>query len=640
MLILLSVTSQAEPLRERFIVELQQNSIFPNQIFSIKPVLSALACNPPDIADKGGYAGSYSLPDEKPRRPEHYGVKTPLIESIVWQLFYATQMLVGGYELILTTKVGYLFSKPYSWLPPEVVVAVCWLVKSYWNPSSPSFNPIAQQEANSTLKQGFITITMVPGSEHNQPHPLSESSDGHTSGATNQLTGTFTSPLYSTFGGGNRGPQQLLHTLGLNCFVHPCRGVCIFRSSTYSRVPDEWPYNSAENSTVHTGTTPGQSSHPHMANGLCVHCTGHFDAENARFSIIAGAVYATDPAGPVNDDVTMPQNLLVTSDDWIIINGLLKLHDHTHPGETGIFCSPSHDQQALSNHKRRDRTGQQTCDETVVGKYGQQRPCGTVCKNTQTLSFHKIREHSGQKTCDETVVGAYSQLRPCGKLYRNAKALSEHKRKIHSGQKVCYITVIAEDGQPRQCSAVCKNAKGLTDHKRKVHSGQQTCNVTVIGEDGQQRPCGTVCESALDLSAHKSREHSGQQICYMTVVGEDSQLRPCGTVCKNAQVLSSHKSREHSGQKTCEETVVREDGQLRPCGKVFKNARARSDHKRTDHTGQQICDVAVVGEGGRLRPCGKTYKNVRTLTDHKRNHRKRKHFDVNQDDVPCLKKVN
>ena len=109
----------------------------------------------------------------------------------------------------------------------------------------------------------------------------------------------------------------------------------------------------------------------------------------------------------------------------------------------------------LSNHKRKDHTGQQTCREMVGGKL-----CGEVCDNAQALSYsqkpdtipcnrparrwwtaspvarfsvmlialsisQKPRDHTGQKICQEVVNG-----KPCGKVCNNAKALSNHKSKI------------------------------------------------------------------------------------------------------------------------------------------------------------------------------------------------------------------
>ncbi|WP_222842108.1 hypothetical protein, partial [Endozoicomonas montiporae] len=70
---------------------------------------------------------------------------------------------------------------------------------------------------------------------------------------------------------------------------------------------------------------------------------------------------------------------------------------------------------------------------TVVGEDGQQRPCGTVCKNAKALSTHKRRDHTGPQTCDVTVVGEDGQQRPCGTVCKNVKALFTHKSQYHTG---------------------------------------------------------------------------------------------------------------------------------------------------------------------------------------------------------------
>ncbi|AMO57036.1 hypothetical protein EZMO1_3001 [Endozoicomonas montiporae CL-33] len=254
--------------------------------------------------------------------------------------------------------------------------------------------------------------------------------------------------------------------------------------------------------------------------------------------------------------------------------------------------------------------------------------CREEQKFIQALSTHKGRDHTGQQTCDVTVVGEDGQQRPCGTVCKNAKALSTHKSRYHTGPQTCDVTVVGENGQQRPCGTVCKNAKALSTHKRRDHTGPQTCDVTVVGEDGQQRPCGTVCKNAQALSTHKSQYHTGPQTCDVTVVGEDGQQRPCGKVCKNAQALFTHKSQYHTGPQTCDVTVVGEDGQQRPCGKVCKDAPALLYHKRRDHTGPQTCDVTVVGEDGQQRPCGTVCKNAQVLLNHKRKHQKRKHGDL------------
>ncbi len=570
LLVLLSVVCQAEPWTECFIIKLEQKAVFPNLSVSIERDRHTLPDNLSEVFDTNDYAGLDFRSDDKPNRPGSYGVR----------------------------------------LPVEVVVAAGWLLESNLTNDFMLFNPIQQQEATSTQTQGdqpFATITMMLRSvDDQQSHQPSESSSQQAPGAP-QSTGYFANLLYSDYGGGNRGPQQALHTLGFNCFVSPCRGVCSFRLSSGSRESAEWPLNSAESSTA-----------------SCRHLIG------------PGAVSTTDSAEPPNYDVTMLGNLPANSDDWIIIHGLLNLRSHIPPEKTGINCTLTHFkrpmvtsplgclpsggatrcQKVLSDHKSREHFGQPTCDVIVVGKDAQQRPCGKVYRNANSLIAHKRIFHSGQRICVQTVTGGDGQHRPCGKTCKNTQALWDHKLKDHSGQKTCYETVVGADGQPRPCGEVCKNAKTLSSHKRSIHTGQQTCHESVVRKDGQQQPCGKVCKSAKALSDHNRKEHTGQKICNATVAGRDGQQQ-CGKVCKNAKALSDHKRSNHSGPRTCNETVVGRDGQKKSCGAVCKSVNALTDHKKRNHSGQKICNAIVVGDDGQGRPCERVLKNARSLSCHK-----------------------
>ncbi|WP_257282251.1 ankyrin repeat domain-containing protein [Endozoicomonas sp. ISHI1] len=273
LLMTLSVVCQAQTLTRRFVVELEQKAGSPSQNVFIKPHHHTLLYTLSDIAHTKGYTESDLPPDEKQGRLNDCELKTTVIESISWPWLYANYLLVG-YELIVTTKNTPLSSTSYSWLPLEVFVAVGWLLKSYWNIDSPSFNPIKQKE----LRQDhpLAAIISVPGSGNNQQqHPPSESSGQQAQEATIGPSGSFNSVLDSDFADGDGGSEQHLHTLGLDCFVFTCHGVCQFRPSSDSSEPTEWQMNAAEHSTGHKEATPEQSSCSHLDNGHCSECTGH-----------------------------------------------------------------------------------------------------------------------------------------------------------------------------------------------------------------------------------------------------------------------------------------------------------------------------------------------------------------------------
>ncbi|WP_257282076.1 ankyrin repeat domain-containing protein [Endozoicomonas sp. ISHI1] len=237
LLITLSVVCQAQPLTRRFFVEFEQKTGSPNQNFSVTPDQRALSGSLSDFTQTKGFAGSDLPSDEKQVRLNSRELKTTTIESISWQWLIATHLLVG-YELILTSKNTPLSSASYSWLPVEVLIAVAWFLKSYWNNNSSSFNPITQKE----LRQDhpLAAIITMPGSGNDQPqHPPSASSGQQVQETTVSPTGSFNNFLNSdsASAGGNGGSQQHLHTLGLDCFVSPCHGVCQFRPSSDSSRP-------------------------------------------------------------------------------------------------------------------------------------------------------------------------------------------------------------------------------------------------------------------------------------------------------------------------------------------------------------------------------------------------------------------
>ncbi|WOG27009.1 hypothetical protein [Endozoicomonas sp. 8E] len=662
-----------------FIVELQQSKSLPGQSFSIKPDQSTWSDNPSGFA----VTNSYARPDSPPYNIRHkhfsYRIKTSIIESTSRRWYYVTNLLVAC-QLILTTKDNPLSPIPYSWLPAETVVTLGWLLKSYWGPASMLFNPMEHQEekreATSIFRQGdrpFSNIVIMFGSGNNQQPCQQKDQPSESSGRPHPVDRSHSTGVpYSLSGEGKEGPQQQQHTLGLDCFVHPCHGVCRFRPSSDDIEATEWLSTFEKSSTGHSGVKPGQSSRPRFTeeHGLC--CKTDFDSLTTTYlrqklsfetlnglSAIQSQRASSQPCHPQthqSDDVRMHGNIPATYDDLIIIDGLLKLCGHgllkeneisltlthfTHPfgtsqtqqtgrspqlGQSSPYLSLTGSRHAI------DHSGKLDCDTTLAVSNGQQIPCRSVCKNAHALSVHKKRYHSGQKACEMTMVGENGQEQPCGKLCKNLQSLSDHKQRYHTGQQICDVIMVGKDGQLKRCGKVCKSLKARLDHKRSLHTGQQTCELTMVGEDNQLQRCGKVCTSAQALSTHRYRYHAGPKACDETVVGEDGQQQPCGKIYKNASILSMHKSKYHTGQKTCDMTVFGQDDQARPCGKVCKNAQALSTHKSRFHSGQKTCNSTVDGEDGQPQPCGRACKSAQDLSNHKRAHRKRKPVDVNRDD--------
>ncbi|WOG27075.1 C2H2-type zinc finger protein [Endozoicomonas sp. 8E] len=618
MLLWLTVICQAEPLTGRLIVELEQSTGSQNKNVSINHDRYKWTGRPSGIADKNDCAERHWEPKKKRHRDYSYGMKTTFIGSISWQWLYATNLLIA-YGLILTSKAPPPSSTHSLWF-----LVVGWLLKSYWNPDLSMFNPIGHQEAASILTQIAIN-TMKPGDEHDpQQGQSSESSGQQTAQSTTHIRGYFTSLLYSDSADDEEAPEQYSHTLSLNCFIHPCHGVCRFRPAS-------------------------DSSSCNATNGVAPDSTG------------AGVPHATDPYGQATCNV-----ILIGENGQLLQCGK-------------VFKNA----ESLSRHKKGLHTGQQTCDVTVVGEDGQQWSCGTVCKNTIVLSNHKRRDHTGAQTCSEcqktlpntkaqsdhkTKYHTGAQTCPeCQRTLLNAKALSDHKRRDHSGAQTCpecqktlpnasALSVHKSEyhtGQQTcpECQKTLPNAKALSNHKRRDHTGAQTCP-----------ECQKTLPNASALSVHKRRDHTGAQTCpecqkplpnakalsvHKTKYHTGAQTCPeCQKTLPNTKALADHKRRDHTGAQTCPE-----------CQKTLPNAKALSVHKSEYHTGQQTCPECQKTlpnakalsvhkrrdhTGAQIRPeSQKTLPNAKALSSHRRQHRKRKIADLDKDnEISPPDKVN
>ncbi|WP_257275171.1 MULTISPECIES: hypothetical protein [unclassified Endozoicomonas] len=224
------------------VVQRQQSGGSPSGSFSLKPDQRRLPGTPSYPVNTDGYAESI-LPDDKRHRINSYGVKTSFIESISWQLIYAAHVLIAC-EWVVTTNDAALKAKPYPWIPADVFVSFGSLLKSYWNPDSSIFSPteslnlieqkIQQQEANQDHLFTIISM-MLPGNgqqKNSQPNPPSASSGQQASGvATHAGNFYFTNFLSFGSGDGKENPDQHQHTLGVNCYVDSCNGICKIRPS-------------------------------------------------------------------------------------------------------------------------------------------------------------------------------------------------------------------------------------------------------------------------------------------------------------------------------------------------------------------------------------------------------------------------
>ncbi|WP_422474045.1 hypothetical protein [Endozoicomonas sp. ALB032] len=435
LLLLLSVTCRAQALTERYIVELQQNTDSPDKSFSIQQHYPhTLPKNPSIITKINNYEGSDSPANNIPPGPRRYGLHTAIIESISWHVLYATHALVA-YDLTLTTKDVYINSNTYSWLPFIVVGS---LLSSYWNPDSPMFNRIGQHELSQDYP--FVITTMAPSPGDNpQQSQLSASSGQQASGTTTQLTSSFTSPLDSGYGNGNGDPEQHRHTYGLDCYVDSCNGVCRFRSPSDSQELAE----AGENCPIcfdkfsNAMVTPCCSQKidtyclrrvfltaPRWTTKTCPFCRADMDFLARSPDLALSAETQQGPPGRYNEPRgRFPRTAFFALSERVFgprtCNEAL-IGEDGQQRRCGKVCKNI---RALLEHKSKHHSKPQTCNLTVMS-----RPCLKVCKNVQALAYHKVKCHSRQKTRDVTDVGKDGQQRPRGKVCRNTRAPVEHKR--------------------------------------------------------------------------------------------------------------------------------------------------------------------------------------------------------------------
>lgn len=441
-----SAIGQAESWTRHYVVELGQDGSSPAGIFSIRSGQHTFPDTPSHLVGTKAYTEAILPPEDKPHRLGSYGVKTSFIKSISWQLIYATSVLVA-YDLVMTTDDAAPGAKPYSWIPVEAFFAVGWLSGSYWNTDSPLFNPIDKPEAGQDDPFAINTM-MLPANgqqQRQQREERTESSIQQASGAST-FTGALTGPLSSGSGDGNEGPEQHQHTLGLDCRVSPCKGICIFRpASSRIELAEGW-LNSEESSTAPAQGIPEQGSIETMSE--LTQILHHFQPQALTISIN-----------------TFPAN-----------------------SRSNTCCVPD----AAAAMK----AGELTCKVPMHGEDDQLRPCGFFCNNRKAMRAHKTKYHTK------------SRLHFLEGLSSMRKSSSEKARLfIYPETHRCYETVIGEDGQQQPCHEPLPKAQSLLDHKLRYHPESQASDGTAIGDDGQ-RSGGIMSENAQTHQAkvHRKRK--------------------------------------------------------------------------------------------------------------------------------------
>ncbi|WP_257282177.1 hypothetical protein [Endozoicomonas sp. ISHI1] len=468
LLLSMSAIGQAESWTRHYVVELGQDGSSPMGIFSIRSGQHTFPDTPSHLVDTNAYTEAILPSEDKPHRLGSYGVKTSFIKSVSWQLIYATSVLVA-YDLAMTTDDAAPGAKPYSWIPVEAFFAVGWLSGSYWNTDSPLFIPIDKPEAGQDDPFAINTM-MLPANgqqQRQQREERTESSIQQASGAST-FTGALTGPLSSGSGDGNDGPEQHQHTLGLDCRVSPCKGICIFRpASSRIELAEGW-LNSMDSTAVGGGAEPEQSSFhdvPDRYYSAWDYCDAviHFDLDNAFDNVIGNQ-----------------------RDHYFYVTGRF---DNNPTNRQRPIDSMSVGAASTAEEPIRD--------ETVTRDDRQHQPCGKVFRSDKALQG-QLREYNNRQ-------------RRLRKFIMDDMA----KNKGHSYLKVCEDKVLWRDGQRRKCGAVFDNAQCLLDHKRSNHK-PQICDETVAGGNNQQ-PCGIVCEDFEELIHHKQFDHRGKHLKHKPV---------------------------------------------------------------------------------------------------------------------------
>ena len=121
---------------------------------------------PTEIIRTNSYSGSGTPPDDKPHRPGGlWESLTTVVESVSWQLLYATSGCVG-YKLLLTLQDGSYPPQPFLWTPLVATVVVIGFSRSHWNPGLPTFNPLDEQASGQQHGIQIITLMDNPGGGH------------------------------------------------------------------------------------------------------------------------------------------------------------------------------------------------------------------------------------------------------------------------------------------------------------------------------------------------------------------------------------------------------------------------------------------------------------------------------------------
>ena len=188
-----------------------------------------------EITNTNGYSGSDSPPDDKSYRLGGlWESLTTVLESVSWQLLYATSEAIG-YKLFLILQEGSYQPLLFSWEPVMAIVVVGWLSRSHWNSELPIFNQLDEQESKQQRELQIITLMDRPcGGYSSSTLPRGQDQPSN-------MFSTFTAHSYSSianypfrYSDDPDWPIPPRHTQDENCPLQPCchQRHCILRPTT------------------------------------------------------------------------------------------------------------------------------------------------------------------------------------------------------------------------------------------------------------------------------------------------------------------------------------------------------------------------------------------------------------------------
>ena len=243
----MSFTCLARFQAHSFIVELEQNENTPHHNFSIKPAPDTFFAAPTisteslhgeatEIINTYSHSGSDSPPDEKPYRGQGglWKSLTTVVESVSWQLLYATREVVG-YKLILSLQEDSLKPQYFSWVPVVTTVVVGLLTRNHWNPGSALFSQLDEQESSQQHELQIITLMDKPNDDNS--YATEAWGQGQSFNMYSSLTGhshySFVSHRSGYHDDDPDHPTPVWHSYDETCLIEPCQAQrrCIYAPS-------------------------------------------------------------------------------------------------------------------------------------------------------------------------------------------------------------------------------------------------------------------------------------------------------------------------------------------------------------------------------------------------------------------------